>query len=553
MPPTTIKAPTTESVQKGYWTEGKIIQTPNGPLNIGGGTFEPTVIETGTKLDKTVPELQQKGNAIAKEVVGKTAMNTVKTAEETALQNDPNANLNKALGIADASGQFVESDTAKQLREMMRQTNNAQAQASLNAIQQQYAAQEALMVESQKASSKGLENVLNLGGSSRYAPISSMGLVQAKNRYDMQTLADLHAKEESAKANVLQAQREGNFKLMENELNSLESLRKEKLAYATKIADSMAEQNKEIRDRVYNEQKELQKNVSSITMEAGKAGAPPDVIENIGKSKSLSEAVNAAGNYLQAGGTGIVAEYNFYKKDALSRGLVPLSFDEYQTRDANRKILASQAQAQGTELLTTKQLPTYMSITNKFQADSVMSTANAATTAKQIADQVIIDPKNTGNQLTILYTLVKNLDPNSAVREGELALAQTTQSYLSKFENTLARLSTGRVISPDATIELAKATKSLADKWEQAGIRREKQYKSQATVAGIGDAFDAYLSGIDRTYAKTGQDLVSTQEEAKKNVDDYIVKNPSRANEIASLAENRYTDEQILEYLKLNP
>lgn len=209
-----------------------------------GNTYSPTVITNADNIDNKIPKLNQQGNQIAQEVAGNVGLNN-QPKEDTSYQDA----FSKALGQTETMSQFSESPEQKSLRDMMRSSLDAQTQAALSAIQSQYAAQESALVESQKSTSKGLENVLNLGGSARYAPLSSMGLVDAKNKYDMQTLTELHAKEQAVKAGVLQAQREGNFQLMQKQMNGLEALRKEKIAFATKIAEDMAKQNKTIRDK----------------------------------------------------------------------------------------------------------------------------------------------------------------------------------------------------------------------------------------------------------------------------------------------------------------
>ena len=101
------------------------------------------------------------------------------------------------------------------------------------------------------------------------------------------------------------------------------------------------------------------------------------------------------------------------------------------------------------------------------------------------------------NQLTTLYLLVKNLDPTSAVREGELGLAQSTQSYWQKFQSSWARVSSGQIIAPAAAKELAEATKRVVKQWEDRGTGRINQYRAQAKGAGVGDAFEQYLAGAN--------------------------------------------------------
>lgn len=148
--------------------------------------------------------------------------------------------------------------------------------------------------------------------------------------------------------------------------------------------------------------------------------------------------------------------------------------------------------------LSGKEQQMFLQITNKFQADSVMQQAGSGQIIRGIANQVLSNPESAPNQLKSLYILVKNLDPDSAVREGELALANSTQSYIQQFGNSLARINEGRVISPDAAVELANATLDIVTLWEQAAQRRRQQYQSQASTVSpnVGSSFSSYLEGF---------------------------------------------------------
>jgi len=131
-------------------------------------------------------------------------------------------------------------------------------------------------------------------------------------------------------------------------------------------------------------------------------------------------------------GTGIIGEYNFYADQERQLGREPISFNEYQNIDANRKAKIAASSIADASGMTTKQNQNFMTITNKFQADKTIGFAEKGVQTIAIADQVLANPGSAINQLKVLYSLVKALDPDSAVREGELDLAQSTQSYLQK-------------------------------------------------------------------------------------------------------------------------
>jgi hypothetical protein len=184
----------------------------------------------------------------------------------------------------------------------------------------------------------------------------------------------------------------------------------------------------------------------------------------------------------------------------------------YITKDANGSINTNKIpgavrvspKGTGTGLTEYQQTQAFLNVSNKYQADSIINQAVNGQTAVAIADQVIANPSKATAQLKSLYLLVKNLDPTSAVREGELALANSTQSYLQQFSNSLARLNEGRVLDPQAAVELAEATKELASAWNATAQRRQKQYQAQAQTIGVGGQFGAYLGGYESNFANQG-------------------------------------------------
>ena len=167
------------------------------------------------------------------------------------------------------------------------------------------------------------------------------------------------------------------------------------------------------------------------------------------------------------------------------------SFSDYQNEDANRKRLASSiASATG---LTPKQETSFYNISSAYQKDSLVQAFDKGKGLSTIADQVIANPNSATNQLKALYGFVKNLDSDSAVREGEIGLANQTTSFFDRFKTSFARIAEGQVISPAAAKELAIATKELVDGWESGVNARKARYIAQAKRLGVGDAFNNYL------------------------------------------------------------
>lgn len=172
--------------------------------------------------------------------------------------------------------------------------------------------------------------------------------------------------------------------------------------------------------------------------------------------------------------------------------------------DAALKAIGN-AMGAGNYDLSSKQQSTLLNITNKYSNDGTINKGLGAIQIKNLTKAIAANPKSAGNQLIALYTLVKNLDPDSAVREGELDLAQRTNSYLGKFGDSLARIQEGRVLNPEAIKELTTATDLLADEWVKTSQRRQKQYKSQASIFGLSEPFDDYVMGYENPDTIAGE------------------------------------------------
>jgi len=87
-----------------------------------------------------------------------------------------------------------------------------------------------------------VKQALNLGGSSRYAPISSTGIVSAQEAAGVRAIADLQAQEAQYISEARQAHQSQNYRLLEQKLNLIEGVRQNKL----KAAEAL---NKEITAR----------------------------------------------------------------------------------------------------------------------------------------------------------------------------------------------------------------------------------------------------------------------------------------------------------------
>lgn len=349
-----------------------------------------------------------------------------------------------------------------------------------------------LLMDEQRLINKGATGTASVRGyqtgAAEYDPQFTARTIGAIASAGVQKIATLNTKMASAVAELEQSFKDNKISAVKDAYSIYKEAAKERQDTLRSTIDDIQAEMKAARDALAKSQEEVNK----IIANAAKGGAPVEVIAMMSEAGSVPAAIAIAGDYLQEG-SGVVGEYIFYKRQAENAGQVPMDFNSYADMDANRKRSIVNVNAGG---LSSTESSTYNRFTDKYQADPIIMAAEKGRTAKTIAQQVLADPENAGNQLKSLYVLVKNLDPDSAVREGEVTLAQMTQSYSQQFNNALTRISKGQVISPDTATLLANSTLELADAWEKSAVRRTNRYISQANNSSpnVGTAFGNYLA-----------------------------------------------------------
>ena len=127
------------------------------------------------------------------------------------------------------------------------------------------------------------------------------------------------------------------------------------------------------------------------------------------------------------------------------------------------------------------------------------------TVSTMVQNMHAADPTTGAGQLNIIYSMIKVLDPESVVREGEVRLSREASPILRQIMNYPAKVSEGQLLDP-TTIQqmIAEADKIVAQK--QVGFAQLfDRYKSMSVRNGINPedvVFDARL-GMAEVAAKT--------------------------------------------------
>ncbi len=102
------------------------------------------------------------------------------------------------------------------------------------------------------------------------------------------------------------------------------------------------------------------------------------------------------------------------------------------------------------------------------------------------AMRIASDSNSTGaNDLDLIYTFGKVMDPGSAVREGELALASSTGSFAQNLEGAIAKIKSGEKLPDEVRRNLADAMRRRGVEFARAYNQTRQDYTQLAESNGF--------------------------------------------------------------------
>lgn len=346
------------------------------------------------------------------------------------------------------------------------------------------------------------------------------GIISEEERQGAQRVADLEGQKQAAISAAKLAFMQQNWTVYSKQVDLAEKAYEQKVQALSDLQKATADQNKAIADALRKMQEDnytqYEKPKNDLLASAVKNGAPQSVIDAIDGATNLSDAIQAAGTYLQDVPTsGIVGEYLFYKKQAELAGQMPVDFNEYQNIDANRK--KSIAQAGAANGLSTQMIGKVLTVADQFDGEQVVKDYN--TTATQVNYIKNLGDKPT-DDIARVYAFAKVMDPNSAVREGEY---KTVQDYAQAVLQS-AGLKAKRVFTNsgfltdearnfiDSTLQsrLATQQKTYKNIYDEYGRRINK-------ITGSNDGTD-YITDYSQGYDTTGQ-IITSKADNPMNLD----------------------------------
>lgn len=239
----------------------------------GGGMIDPPTTLSNTNIIENVkPDLTKRIEDFSKTGSYTDTEGTKRYADETPVPDAPqkttlynpvtgatqeldNTNDKSTIKSLQDQGwevgqEDVYSKSTRELIDSMKNSLDASTKRTIDNIEQQFNVRKQQLAEINRRQEEGVKQSLNIGGSSRYAQVSSQGVVSTQETAGLMAISELDAQEKDLINQAKAAQDSGNFQLLEKQLNMAESKRQEKQKAAADLSQKIAEQNKKIKDQM---------------------------------------------------------------------------------------------------------------------------------------------------------------------------------------------------------------------------------------------------------------------------------------------------------------
>lgn len=228
---------------------------PTTPAPTTKTTTTPTVLSNANIIENTIPQLNQRAASLTTDEPTTIAPQApvvptpsvpapgIPPASDPSQSTDPATLYNYELGQLPDPTQDPTYQSDLDLINSLQDQGDATTSAYVNSIQQNYLGLTSTLQAQQKANLAKTSNALLLGGSSRYAPVSSGGIIDMATRGDMNALATLQDQENQKIAEVKQAQNSQDFNLMSKKMSELDTITANKQKLAQTLATNLQKQN----------------------------------------------------------------------------------------------------------------------------------------------------------------------------------------------------------------------------------------------------------------------------------------------------------------------
>ena len=193
-------------------------------------------------------------------------------------------------------------------------------------------------------------------------------------------------------------------------------------------------------------------------------------------------------------GTGVIGEYNFYAEQERGAGRKPLSFNEYQTADANRKRSIQNTYIQGG--LNKDQFNRLNTIADNARQDDNIKTFAPVRASYETARDAAKN-NNSAGDIVLMRMLAKITDPTTGVREEEYRTFKDAVGTLPRLGVQVTKQLTGKgQLTEQGRKVLLKEVENIYKQREAAYKNSIENYRSLAEKNGgtLEDVMPVYLA-----------------------------------------------------------
>jgi len=182
-----------------------------------------------------------------------------------------------------------------------------------------------------------------------YTPQQYAGQIANAISYGVAKISALDNEAAKTMATLQNDFQKQDYEMLNKNYDSLTKMLDDK---GTHLNDMYTKVTNTLKDQRDQEQKQQDK-VSAIALDAAKNGAPQSVQDKISSAKNETEAISAAGDFIQTA-TGQVGDYLQYKRDAITNGHVPIDYSAWKTADDKRAAALKSSEAYATAFASAK-------------------------------------------------------------------------------------------------------------------------------------------------------------------------------------------------------
>lgn len=380
-----------------------------------------------------------------------------------------------------------------------------------------------------------------------------MGMGAIKTSIDQGTakIADITSKMNSDVAKMTQAFQSDNLDVLKEAytsyVNNSTSLQKA----IDDQHDKAVQFDRDIRQQKATAQAQFDNDARQLINDAQKGNATPEQINAMMEAQSRGDfagMVKAGGDSLLSA-SGTVGEYYAYARDAKSRGLVPMSMDDYFTKDANRKAKVAAAGAArygGVQGLTKDQYKIITDINETVTKSPVYKTVQSA---QAFVDGVkaSLEEKTGLGDIAAINQFQKVIDEGAVTRDQDVKLVIGAQTIMNRLKTWKERnVDTGEVMGDKLRAEMNGVMDALL-KVKVDRLVKSPEIASQLRIAkktGINPE-DTIIDIINNAPSSTGQDHIQSEEQAKKTVIDYGNSHPQLRSQMVQMQKDGMSYQDI--------